>query len=106
MLICIAFAIALLVCPDTLIAGQERTSAVDGYIPAAAKNVPKYDTPGRATGSVFASKIIYPIAAIREEPARKTALFPNFSDAIATPTVVRNANAYGGIVSSWAFAAV
>lgn len=69
-------------------------------MPAAAKNVPAYDKPGRETGSVFASNIIYPIAAVIEEPAIKTALLPNFSDAIATPTVVTNANAYGGIVRS------
>lgn len=75
-------------------------------MPAAAKNVPAYDKPGRETGSVFASKIIYPIAAVIEDAAIKPALLPNFSDAMATPIVVTDANAYGGIVRSWAFAAV
>jgi hypothetical protein len=69
-------------------------------MPAAAKNVPAYDKPGRETGSVFASNMIYPIVAVIEEPAMKIALFSNFSDAMATPTVVTNANAYGGIVRS------
>lgn len=48
-LICRALAIARLVCPLTLLAGQDRTSATDGYMPAAAKIVPRYETPGRGS---------------------------------------------------------
>ena len=106
MLICIAFAMALFVCPDTLIAGQESTRAVAGYIPAAAKKVPRYETPGRAVGLVLARRIMYPLAATTDDPAMNRARRPSFSETIATPSVVRNARAYGGIVKSCATAAL
>lgn len=41
-----------------------------------------------------------------DEPAMKKALWPTFSDVIATVTVVKKASAYGGMVRSCAAAAV
>jgi hypothetical protein len=93
MLICIALAMARFVCPDTLMAGHDRTRAVAGYMPAAAKKVPAYERPGRPVGLVFASKRIYPIAATADEPAINTARFPSRSEATATLRVVQNARA-------------
>lgn len=73
-------------------------------MPAAVKKVPAYDSPGRAVGSMLARRMMYPIAAIAEDPAMKTALLPVFSEAIATESVVTYAKAYGGMERSWATA--
>jgi hypothetical protein len=75
-------------------------------MPPAAKKVPKYETPGRATGSWLVRRMMYPIMANAAEPITKGALLLSLSETMATDKVVTNAKAYGGIVSNCAFAAV
>ena len=43
---CIAFAVALLVWPDTLFAGQLKMIAMAEWMPPVARTVPVYDMPG------------------------------------------------------------
>jgi hypothetical protein len=53
-----AFAVARFVCPLTFTAGQERARATEGYIPAAAKKTPTYETPGLALGEALLSRMM------------------------------------------------
>lgn len=75
-------------------------------MPAAAKKVPTYDTPGRAAGSVLLSRIAYPIDASRAKAIKNGALRPVLSLMYAIPLVRIVAKAYGGIVSNCADAAL
>jgi hypothetical protein len=81
-------------------AGQLSTRATEGYIPTAAKNVPTYETPGLALGSLFARRMMYPITAKAEVTVMKGPRFFVFSDHIAQKMVKMVATAYGGMVSS------
>lgn len=57
-------------------------------------------------GCVLLIRMMYPIEANNTEPMMNKARCLRRSDKMATASVVAKAKAYGGMVSSWAFAAV
>jgi hypothetical protein len=75
-------------------------------MPAAAKKVPTYDTPGRPVGSVLLNRIAYPMEAVNANAIKNGALRPTLSLRYAIPLVKMVARAYGGIVSNCADAAL
>ena len=86
---CNALAVALLVWPETLFAGQLKITAIEGWIPPAAKTVPAYDKPGR----LLVMRRIYPMIAKEEVETMNIALRFVLSAITATDMVTTKANA-------------
>ena len=96
--ICIACAVALLVWPETLFAGQLTTTAPAGKMPVTAMIVPAYDIPGQR----LVRSIMYPTILTAEPQMMNGALRFVLSANTAIDMVAMKAMAYGGIESSCA----
>ena len=81
-----------------MFAGQLRTIALAGKMPAATTIVPAYDIPGQR----LVRSIMYPTILTAELPMINGALCLVLSTNIAVDMVVMKAATYGGIESSCA----
>lgn len=84
---CIAFAVALLVCPETLFAGQLTMTAAEVNAPETAMTAPPYETSGRLP----VMRTIYPMMAREELAMMNGALSFVFSAYTAAVMVKVNA---------------
>jgi hypothetical protein len=91
-----------LVSPPTLLLTHEIKHGTVEYTPEQHKKIPKYAT----SGFVVPLTIAYPVILTNCNPITNGARLPTLSLAVAAKNATNMARQYGGVLISWALAAV